>query len=184
MTLMVDVQYLVGRAEHGRRGHATWRDFDLFFVETPLSVDDLARLRRLHDAGPVADRRRRVADHALRVRGLIDGAWSNVAQPDIGRVGGLTEARRVVRSGRRPRPARRAPRLEDRHLGRRGRAARRCHRPCPFFEFLPPALTGSVLRKELTADELAFHDGVIALPEKPGLGVELNRTALAKYKVA
>jgi L-alanine-DL-glutamate epimerase-like enolase superfamily enzyme len=40
-----------------------------------------------------------------------------------------------------------------------------------------------LLRRELVVDELRMRDGVIALPQKPGLGVELNREALVKYQV-
>ena len=48
----------------------------------------------------------------------------------------------------------------------------------PFFEFLPAELCESRLRKELTHDELVFEDGKLHPPERPGLGVELDRDAL------
>ena len=54
---------------------------------------------------------------------------------------------------------------------------------CPYIEFLPANLSESVLRDELVADELAMIDGEIPLPEKPGLGIELNRDALQRYLV-
>jgi L-alanine-DL-glutamate epimerase-like enolase superfamily enzyme len=185
MTLMVDVQYLWADAEQAARVISTWRDFNLFFVETPLRSDDLDGYRLLHEAGtgtPIA------AGEWLTTRfefeDLLDRGLVEVAQPDIGRVGGLTEARRVCDL------AATRGRIIVPHLWKTGisiaaaahLAAVTAH--CPYIEFLPPALTGSVLRQELTADELDFRDGAIALPEKPGLGVELNRSALAKYKVA
>jgi L-alanine-DL-glutamate epimerase-like enolase superfamily enzyme len=39
------------------------------------------------------------------------------------------------------------------------------------------------LRRELVLDELAVIDGTIRLPGKPGLGIELNRDALARFSV-
>ena len=54
---------------------------------------------------------------------------------------------------------------------------------CPYIEFLPANLCDSLLRQELTADELRIERGVIPLPEKPGLGIEINREALAKFRV-
>jgi L-alanine-DL-glutamate epimerase-like enolase superfamily enzyme len=185
MTLMVDVQYLWADAETAARVISTWRDFDLFFVETPLRSDDLDGYRRLHEAGTGT---RIAAGEWLTTRfefeDLLDRGLVEVAQPDIGRVGGLTEARRVCDL------AAARGRIVVPHVWKTGisiaaaahLAAATAH--CPYIEYLPPALTGSVLRQELTADELAFSEGVIALPEKPGLGVELNRIALAKYKVA
>jgi L-alanine-DL-glutamate epimerase-like enolase superfamily enzyme len=51
----------------------------------------------------------------------------------------------------------------------------------PFFEFLPAELCESRLRKELVDDELVFDRGALGVPSKPGLGVELNREALATF---
>ena len=56
---------------------------------------------------------------------------------------------------------------------------------CPYIEFLPAALSESALRRELIIDELEWQaDGLLALPTKPGLGVELNRDTLERYAVA
>src|ERR1700727_1358305 len=52
----------------------------------------------------------------------------------------------------------------------------------PFFEFVPPDVAESRLRRELVADELSLDDdGTLALPERPGLGIELNRDALEEF---
>jgi L-alanine-DL-glutamate epimerase-like enolase superfamily enzyme len=42
----------------------------------------------------------------------------------------------------------------------------------------------SNLRRELVDDGLVFNAGELALPTRPGLGVELNRDALRKYAAA
>ena len=115
----------------------------------------------------------------LMDRGLID-----VAQPDVGRVGGLTEARRVVAM------ARERGRLIVPHCWKTGigiaasahLAAITPH--CPYIEFLPANLCDSLLRKELVADELKIVNGQIPLPRKPGLGIEINRQALRKFEVS
>ena len=52
---------------------------------------------------------------------------------------------------------------------------------CDYIEFLPAELSESPMRKDLTSDELRMVDGVIPLPTKPGLGVELNRDAVDRY---
>jgi L-alanine-DL-glutamate epimerase-like enolase superfamily enzyme len=54
----------------------------------------------------------------------------------------------------------------------------------PFFEFLPAELCESRLRKELTHDELVFDNGTLAPPQRPGLGIELDRDALAHFAAA
>jgi len=40
----------------------------------------------------------------------------------------------------------------------------------------------SALRRELVSDELEMVDGKIPLPQKPGLGIELNKDAFEKYR--
>ena len=39
----------------------------------------------------------------------------------------------------------------------------------------------SHLRRELVSEPLVMENGVIPLPDKPGLGIELNRDALERY---
>jgi L-alanine-DL-glutamate epimerase-like enolase superfamily enzyme len=55
---------------------------------------------------------------------------------------------------------------------------------CPFIEFLPSSLCGSALRKDLLTDEVKMESGQIPLSRSSGLGVELNREALGRFKEA
>jgi L-alanine-DL-glutamate epimerase-like enolase superfamily enzyme len=54
----------------------------------------------------------------------------------------------------------------------------------PYFEFLPPELCDSALRKELVEDEFAFVGGKVPLPEGPGLGVRLDPDAVRRFEQA
>ena len=54
----------------------------------------------------------------------------------------------------------------------------------PFIEFLPSELSESTIRRELVKNELRMENGRIALPNMPGLGIELNEAAVEKYKIA
>src|SRR5205814_10155149 len=53
---------------------------------------------------------------------------------------------------------------------------------CAFIEFLPDELCESSLRREVVTNELQMVEGQIALPKRPGLGVDLNREGLARLK--
>jgi L-alanine-DL-glutamate epimerase-like enolase superfamily enzyme len=53
---------------------------------------------------------------------------------------------------------------------------------CPYIEFLPAPLSESALRRDLVIDELEMIDGRIPLPQKPGLGIELNLDAIERYR--
>jgi L-alanine-DL-glutamate epimerase-like enolase superfamily enzyme len=72
-------------------------DDKLFFVETPVHTDDLDGLARLADATttPVAAGEFLQTRHEFRE--LMDRGHCDVIQPDMGRVGGLTEALRCAR---------------------------------------------------------------------------------------
>jgi L-alanine-DL-glutamate epimerase-like enolase superfamily enzyme len=106
-----------------------------------------------------------------------------VAQPDVGRVGGLTEARRVAEmAGQRGRLI--VPHCWKTGIGIAASAHLAAVTPhCPFIEFLPATLCDSLLRKELVADELEIVDGKIPLPRRPGLGIEVDMKALRRFEV-
>ncbi len=72
-------------------------DAKLFFIETPLHTDDLDGLARLADATttPVAVGEFLQSRHEFKE--LMDRGHCDVIQPDLGRVGGLTEAIRCAR---------------------------------------------------------------------------------------
>jgi L-alanine-DL-glutamate epimerase-like enolase superfamily enzyme len=184
MTLMVDVQYAFDSVERALRCAEALAGFDVFFLETPLWVDDLAGHAELARRSPVRiasgewlSTRHDFAD--LIVRGGV-----HVAQPDIGRVGGLTEARRVCDL------AAAHDRLVVPHAWKTGiSVAVAAHLAMvtphmPFFEFLPAQLCESRLRKELVTDELVYAGGELPIPARPGLGVELNRDALEEFAEA
>ena len=115
---------------------------------------------------------------------LMDRAGMHVVQPDVGRVGGLTEARRVCEL------AAERDRLVVPHGWKTGiTIAATAHLAAvtphmPFFEFVPQAVAESVLRRELVDDELELVDGRLALPQRPGLGIELNREKLEQFERA
>jgi L-alanine-DL-glutamate epimerase-like enolase superfamily enzyme len=178
MTIMVDVQYAFDSVERALRVAESWDGLDVFFLETPLWTDDVAGYAELSARSPVGI----AAGEWLSTRHdfevLIDQGGVQVAQPDIGRVGGLTEARRVCEL------AADRGRLIVPHAWKTGISLAVAAQLAmvtphmPFFEFLPAELCESSLRKELTHDELVFENGKLRPPERPGLGVELDRSAL------
>jgi L-alanine-DL-glutamate epimerase-like enolase superfamily enzyme len=183
-TLMVDVQYAFADADACLKTIRNWVDFNLFFIETPLPSDDLAGYARLADEQPIPIAAGEWLATRFEFLDLMDRGKIRVVQPDIGRVGGLTEAKRVCKLA------------EERgltivpHLWKSGVSiAAAAHLAATtansaYIEFLPQQLCESALRRELVTDELRMVDGVIPLPQRPGLGVELNRDALTRFEQA
>jgi L-alanine-DL-glutamate epimerase-like enolase superfamily enzyme len=184
VALLVDVQYAFPDADTALGVMADWVDLDPFFVETPLWPDDLDGHRRLAEEQPIPIASGEWLTSRAEHRDLIERGRVAVLQPDIGRVGGLTEARRVCALA-----AEHGVEVVP-HLWKTGisiaaavhLAATQPH--CRYIEFLPSELSASGLRSDLTRTELTMVDGVIPLPQSPGLGVELDRDALARYAAA
>jgi L-alanine-DL-glutamate epimerase-like enolase superfamily enzyme len=183
IALMVDVQYAFDSVERALRCCEALAELDVFFLETPLWVDDLAGYAELQLRSPVRIAQGEWLSTRHEFADLIATGIA-VVQPDIGRVGGLTEARRVCEL------AAAAGRLVVPHAWKTGiSVAVAAHLAMatphmPFFEFLPAELCESRLRKELTRDELVFEGGTLAPPQRAGLGIDLDRDALEHFAAA
>jgi L-alanine-DL-glutamate epimerase-like enolase superfamily enzyme len=181
-TLMVDVQYAFPDADTCLKAIRPWVDFNLFFVETPLPSDDLDGYARLTSEQPIPIAAGEWLATRFEFLDLMDRGKISVAQPDVGRVGGFTEAKRVCDLAEQ-RNLTIVP-----HLWKSGISiAAAAHLAattanCAFIEFLPDELCGSSLRRELVSNELKMVNGEIELPQRPGLGVDVNREALAHFK--
>ncbi len=181
--MMVDVQYTWDDAETALRTLRTWDDLNVYFVETPLQIDNLQGYAQLHREAPMAIAAGEWQNTRFEFIELMDQGLVDVAQPDVGRVGGLTEARRVCQLAA-ERQRRIVPHCWKTGIGISASvhlAAVTAH--CPFVEFMPAELCDSLLRKELVSDPLQLQDGVLPLPRKPGLGVELNAEAVRRFRV-
>jgi L-alanine-DL-glutamate epimerase-like enolase superfamily enzyme len=180
--MMVDVCYCWPSAKEALRVIRQLEPYDLFFLETPLQLDDLDGYAFLHDHSGIRIAAGELQNTRFEFLDLMDRGKVDVAQPDVGRVGGLTEARRVCDL------AAERGRLIVPHCWKTGigiaasahLSAATAH--CPYIEFLPAQLSESALRRELVRDELQMTDGVIPLPQKPGLGIELNYDAMKKFR--
>lgn len=178
MTFMIDVGYrwLDSKA-------AIWtlqqlEECNLYFVETPLRMDDLEGHARLAEAVITRIAGAELLATRFEAIDLMDRGRVDVIQPDIGRAGGLTESLRIARL------AEHRGLLCTPHGWKSGlTVAAEIHFSAaasnvPFIEFMVPELWPSVIRRELITPEFAPKDGFIELPTTPGLGVQLNEEAV------
>jgi L-alanine-DL-glutamate epimerase-like enolase superfamily enzyme len=181
LVLMVDVAYAWPDARTALGVLERLAPHNLYFVETPIDIDDLDGYAFLHERSPIRIAAGEWQNTRFEFLDLADRGQLDVLQPDVGRVGGFTEAMRVCRI------AAERNRLIVPHCWKSGigiaasahlAAASAC---CPYIEFLPIELAESPLRRELLESDLPVLDGLIALPDAPGLGIELNRSTLQKY---
>lgn len=180
--IMVDVAYAWSSVERALAVIESWAESDVFFVETPLWTDDLEGYAELARRSPIKIAAGEWLSTRFEFLDLMDRGGVHVAQPDVGRVGGLTEARRVCDL------AAERGRLIVPHGWKTGiTVAATAHLAAvtphmPFFEYVPQQVAESRLRRDLVADEVALVDGELALPRRPGLGIELNRCVLDEFE--
>lgn len=181
-TLMVDVQYLWRDARSCLRTVKKWDDLDIYFLETPLLTDNLEGYAQLAREAPMRIAAGEWLTTRHEFRELMDVGLVDVAQPDIGRVGGFTEAMRVCHMAE-DRGRLIVPHCWKTGIGIAASAHMAAAVPhCPFIEYLPSELCDSALRRELCDDGLVFKNGELKLPTRPGLGIELNKEALKKFR--
>ena len=184
MTLMVDVAYCWSNWKEALRVCRSLETSDIYFLETPLQSDDLDGLARLAAATDIPIAAGEWLQTRFEFQELMDRGKVDVVQPDVGRVGGITEALRVTQMAV-DRGLIVVPHCWKTGIGIAATAHLAAACPnCRFIEFLPADVAPSLLRRELVKDELRIEAGKIDLPQRPGLGVELNQAALEKYAKA
>ena len=101
----------------------------------------------------------------------------DIAQPDIFHTGGIMEAKKIAAMAE----ARHIPVSFHNPSGPVSNAAILQLAACvPNFLIHEIMLTDGSFRKRLSDEEVVFEDGFIMIPDKPGLGIELNEAEIMK----
>ena len=185
ITLMVDVQYLWEDAETCLSVIKDWGEFNTYFLETPLWSDNVREMAKLAEKAPMPIAFGEWLATRFEFEELMDIGKVQVAQPDVGRVGGIGEAK-IVCDMAKERGRTIVPHCWKTGISISGTAHLAFVTDhCAFIEYLPPQLCHERLRRELAHEELVLNaDGTIPLPTKPGLGVEVDWDVVKRYTVA
>lgn len=153
-------------------------NYDVTWFEealTPDSLDDFVRLREL---SPVPISGGEVLTRRQAFQPWLERRAFDIIQPDVTKVGGISEERRIARMAEDygvkfvPHGWNTAVGLAaDLHLAS-------AIATTDFVEYL----TGSPFIDAITSGGWKLDaEGMLAIPTKPGLGLELDRDAVAKY---
>ena len=159
---------------------------NLMWFEEPISADDvegyveIRRALKMPISGAEQQRgrwafRRMIQEHAL-----------DIIQPDICVCGGFTEYRKIAAMA-----SANHVRVIPHMFGTSIRLAATLHLLAaqpdspralePFPALLEYDMSENALRTELAKEPIRHKDGVVAVPQGPGLGIEINRELLKKY---
>lgn len=157
-------------------------EYDIFWLEEPLRPDDYNGYRKLTQSTPIRIAAGEEESGRRSFLDLMDVGLIDVVQVDLTRCGGFTEAMKI------------AALAWDRGLpvANHGfttyiNVAAALH----WLNSIPNALicefvaeSGTTLRECLTRQRLRADGGYLAIPQEPGLGIDLDDEAVRRFRVA
>jgi D-galactarolactone cycloisomerase len=164
--------------------------YDVHYYEEPLAPQDYEGYRRLGQRASVAVAAGEAHYTVFDFKRLIETGGVDVLQPDITLCGGLDQARQIWQLGVQA-GLRLSPHVWGSAVGLAAAVHFMAALPAyPHTDNLPfPALMEydvgwNALRDELLTTPLQAVDGHVRVPEGPGLGIELDAGALARFRLA
>jgi L-lyxonate dehydratase len=153
-------------------------DLNLRWVEEPLVPDDIEGYVRLRSvvSTPIS-----AGEHEFTrwgYRELLSRGAVDIVQPDVNRMGGITEARKVWALA----SAFNVPVIPHSHQSHNAHLIM-AHVNSPLIEFFPTGVhrTGYTLFTEFFEGEPQARNGWVELGDAPGLGISLNEDVLEEY---
>ncbi len=180
--LMVDAG---GSAAYWRQGY-TWAlrtagmlaDYDVAWFEEPLEPDAIADYRELRLRAPVPISGGEVLTRRQGFEPWLTTGALDIVQPDVTKCGGVSELRRVAWMAQ-AHGVRLIPHGWNTAVGlATDLQLASAFADTDFVEYL----IGSPYIDELVTEPWSLDDdGMLAIPDGPGLGIELDPEAIAKY---
>ncbi|HLJ59196.1 MAG TPA: mandelate racemase/muconate lactonizing enzyme family protein [bacterium] len=158
-----------------------FQEYSPFWLEEALASDDVSGWARL----TAASRGTRIATGeqetlAGAFRALLEIGHVDVIQPDLARAGGFTQGRRIADLA----AAHHA--LLVPHAWKSGilvAASMHFAATLPDVPFVEYTVAESPLRRDLVRSDVEVTNGIARIPQRPGLGVELNEEIVERYRV-
>jgi galactonate dehydratase len=148
--------------------------FKPMFFEEPVPPDNLDALKAVRDKSPVAISAGERLYTRWDYKKMFDLMAADYIQPDVSHAGGISELKKI------------AAEAECRYI------AFAPHNPsgpvanaatlqlaacCQNFSILEIMYSDVDYRKDVTNEALEYEDGFIKIPDKPGLGIEIDEEA-------
>lgn len=153
-----------------------WQELDLYWLEEPVDANNVEALVRLRSQSsvPIA-----AGENEFRLHGfsqLLRRNAVDIAMPDIGRAGGISETRKICALAQ---AAGVRVSLHNFSSGVLLAATMHVHAVEEAACLLEMDTSDNAVIDEFFADGLVVEDGYAHLSDAPGIGVELNEQVLA-----
>ncbi len=148
--------------------------FKPMFFEEPVPPDNLDALKAVRDKSPVAISAGERLYSRWDYKKLFDIMPCDYIQPDISHAGGIMELKKIAAEAE----CRYIPFAPHNPSGPVANAATlQLAATCPNFEILEIMYSDVEWRKDVVNENLEYKDGFITIPDKPGLGIEIDEEA-------
>ncbi len=178
--LMIDAG-LVWDAKTAIQRARAFSEYNIFWLEEPLLPDDYEGYRKLSEATEVRIAAGEEESNRLSFLDLMDRGKIDIVQVDLTRVGGFTEAMKVASLA-----VDRGLPVVNHGFTTYLNVAAALH----FLNSIPNSFIvefvaeeGTTLRDQITRQKIVAQDGWLEIPQAPGLGMELDEEAVARYRV-
>ena len=152
--------------------------FKPMFFEEPVPPDNLDALKAVKDKSPVAISAGERLYTRWDYKEMFDFMAADYIQPDISHAGGIMELKKIAAEAE----CRYIPFAPHNPSGPVANAATlQLAATCPNFEILEIMYSDVDWRKDVTNESLEYKDGYMTIPNKPGLGIEINEEECLKH---
>jgi galactonate dehydratase len=152
--------------------------FRPLFFEEPVPPDNMDALADVRAKSRISIATGERLYHRNQFRELFERHAADVIQPDVSHAGGLGECKKIAAMAE----VYQLPFAPHNPSGPIANAATLQLAACtPNFYLLETMATDIPWRNDLTTENLVFKDGYFEIPDRPGLGVELNEEAFADH---
>jgi len=152
--------------------------FKPMFFEEPVPPDNLEALKAVRDKSPVAISAGERLYSRWDYRKLFDMRAADYIQPDVSHAGGIMELKKIAAVA----DAYYIPFAPHNPSGPVANAATlQLAACCPNFSILEIMYSDVEWRKDVTNEQLEYADGYITIPDKPGLGIEIDEEACLSH---
>ncbi len=154
-------------------------DYDIQYIEQPLPAGDLEGMRKLRQEVPVPIAADEAVSDFKSARRVLDHAAADILiiKPQL--VGGLRAGRQIIHEAVAHGVQCVITSAIEAGIGLAG--ALHLAAASPEVTLECGLATLHLLKDDLLLDDLLIENGILAVPAGPGLGVRLDRAALARY---
>lgn len=180
--LMLDIGYLWKNSKYAEMMCKELEPFHPYWIEEPIISDDVQGFSRLTPKTTLRIASGEELTGLYEFRELIEKGGVDIVQPDMSRCGGITIAKKIADMALLNGIELCPHAFKSGILMAASIQLLAAYKGTPLLEYCSQE---TVLSKGLLKNHFALQmDGTVEVPDTPGLGIEVDEAAVAKYRIS